>query len=189
MLRTSRRFVVLAAVGIIAIPLTVVATAYACANLMSAKLDRASATPSTQVQFMGRNFNSNSKASPVSIRWNGRRGAVLFEGRPSRNGKLSTKVTVPDNVRPGYYMVLATQIGPNGKPAAGSPARAVLKVVRSKGSSNSSVVAAPVTPGGPAGPSAPLAIGLGLSGLLLVGSLTAMAVRRRRVPTGLSSTA
>lgn len=188
MLRTSRRFAVLAAVGLIAIPLTVVATAYACANLMSAKLDRASATPSTQVQFMGRNFNSNPKASPVSIRWNGRRGAVLFEGRPSRNGKLSTKFTVP-NAKPGYYMVLATQIGPNGKPAAGSPARAVLKVVRSKGSSNSSVVAAPVTPGGPAGPSAPLAIGLGLSGLLLVGSLTTLAVRRRRMPTGLSSAA
>lgn len=171
-----------------AIPLTVVATAYACANLMSAKLNRAAASPTTQVQFMGRNFNSNAAASAVSIRWNGRNGKVLFAGRPSRDGKLSTKFTVPE-AKPGYYMVLATQIGPNGKPAAGSPARAVLRVVRSTGSANSSVVAAPVTPGGPAGPSAPLAIGLGLSGILLVGSLATVAVRRRRMPTGLSSTA
>lgn len=188
MLRTSRRFAVLAAIGIIGVPLTIAATAFACANLMSAKLNRASASPSSQVQFMGRNFNSNAAASPVSIRWNGRRGAVLFEGRPARSGKLSTKFRVP-NVRPGYYMVIATQDGPNGRPAAGSPARAVLKVVRSRGSSNSSVVAAPVTPGGPAGPTAPLAIGLGLSALLLAGGLATVAVRRRRMPDGLSSTA
>lgn len=188
MLRTSRRLAVLGAVGIIAVPLTVAATAFACANLMSAKLDRAAASPSTQVQFMGRNFNSRAGASPVAIRWNGRNGKVLFEGQPSRSGKLSTKFTVP-TAKPGYYMVLATQIGPNGKPAAGSPARAVLKVVRSTGSSNSSVAAAPVTPGGPAGPQAPLAIGLGLSAIMLVGGLATMAVRRRRIPAGLSSTA
>lgn len=186
MLRTSRRFAVLAAVGITAVPLVVVATAFACANLVSAKLDRASASPGTQVQFMARNLNSNPAASDVSIRWNNRNGAVLFTGRPDRSGKLSTKITVP-NVRPGYYIVMATQIGPNGKPAAGSPGRAVVKVVR-KSASSSSVVAAPVTSGGPAAPP-PLAIGLGLSAFMLVGGLTAMAVRRRRTPAGVSSTA
>lgn len=185
MLRTSRRFAVLAAVGIAAVPLVVVATAFACANLVSAKLDRASASPGTQVQFMARNLNSREGASPAIIRWNSRNGAVLFTGRPDR-GKLSTKITVP-NVRPGYYIVMVTQIGPNGKPASGSPGRAPLKVVR-KSSSSSSVVAAPVTSGGPAA-QPPLAIGLGLSALMLVGGLTAMAVRRRRTPAGMSSTA
>lgn len=185
MFRTSRRFAVLAAVGIMGVPLTVVATAFACANLATVKLNRAAATPGTQVSFAGRNFNSNAAASPVSVRWNGRNGEVLFTGRPSSNGRMSATFTVP-NARPGHYVVVATQIGPNGRPAAGTPGRAPLRVARSAGSST---VAAPVTTGG--GPVAPqtLAIGLGLSAFMLVGGLSAMAVRRRRLPAGISSAA
>ena len=186
MSRTSRRFAVLASIGIIGIPLAIVATAFACANLASAKLNRAAASPGTTVSFMGRNFNSNAAASPVAIRWNGRAGEVLATARPARTGKVSTTFKVP-NARPGYYIIVATQTGPNGKPASGTPGRAPIRVVRS---SSSSVVVAPApTGGGTAGPQA-LPIGLGLSALMLVGGLMTLAVRRRRssVSTGLAST-
>lgn len=184
MSRTSRRFAVLASIGIIGIPLAIVATAFACANLASAKLNRAAASPGTTVSFMGRNFNSNAAASPVSIRWNGRGGEVLATARPSRTGKVSTTFRVP-NVRPGYYIVVATQTGPNGRPASGTPGRAPIRVARA--SSSSTVVVAPApTGGGTAGPQA-LPIGLGLSAFMLVGGLMTLAVRRRRT-TGLAST-
>lgn len=177
----------LAFVGMLGIPLAVVATAYACANLATVKLNRAAATPGTQVSFMGRNFNSNAAASPVTVRWNGRNGEVLFSGRPDRSGKLSATFKVPE-AKPGYYILVATQVAPNGRPAPGTPGRAPLRVARSSGSSSSSVVAAPVS-SGPAAPQAPLAIGLGLSALMLAGGAGALAARRRRIPARLSSTA
>jgi hypothetical protein len=160
-----------------------VATAFACANLASAKLNRAAASPGTQVSFMGRNFNSNAAASPVSIRWNGRSGQVLATARPDAGGKVSTTFTVP-NARPGYYVIVATQTGPNGRPASGTPGRTPLRVAGH--SASSSVVIAPVTSGGPVAPP-PLAIGLGLSALLLTAGLTTAAMRRRRSPAALSS--
>lgn len=187
MSRTRRRFAVLAAIAAVGVPLTVVAAAFACANLAVIKLNRASATPGTQVWFEGRNFNSRAGASPVTVRWNSRNGQVLFEGRPV-DGKLSGTFTVPRSSN-GYYIVVATQVAPNGRPASGTPGRAALRVrttsARSARSSRSSrsVVAAPVTPpGGPGGPPAAQIVGLGLSGLLLAGGLTALAVRRRRTP-------
>ena len=183
MSRTSRRFAVLASIGIIGIPLAVVATAFACANLASAKLNRAAASPGATVSFMGRNFNSNAAASPVSIRWNGRGGQVLATARPASTGKVSTTFTVP-NVKSGYYVIVATQTGPNGRPASGTPGRAPLRVTARRSSSTVVVAPAP-TGGGTAGPQA-LPVGLGLSAFMLVGGLMTLAVRRRR--TGLAST-
>lgn len=185
MSRTNRRFAVLASIGIIGIPLAIVATAFACANLASAKLSRAAASPGTTVSFIGRNFNSNAAASPVSIRWNGRAGQVLATARPSSTGKVSTTFTVP-NVKPGYYIIVATQTGPNGRPASGTPGRAPLRVAVRRGSSTVVVAPAP-TGGGTAGPQA-LPVGLGLSAFMLVGGLMTLAVRRRRsVSTGLAA--
>jgi hypothetical protein len=184
--RTSRRFAVLASIGIIGIPLAIVATAFACANLASAKLNKAAASPGSTVSFMGRNFNSNAAASPVSIRWNGRAGQVLATARPASTGKVSTTFVVP-NVKPGYYIVVATQTGPNGRPASGTPGRAPLRVGRARSSSTVVVAPAP-TGGGTAGPQA-LPVGLGLSAFMLVGGLMTLAVRRRRSgSTGLAST-
>ena len=185
MSRTSRRFAVLASIGIIGVPLAIVATAFACANLASAKLSRAAASPGTTVSFMGRNFNSNAAASPVSIRWNGRAGQVLATARPASTGKVSTTFTVP-NVKAGYYIVVATQTGPNGRPASGTPGRAPLRVAARRSSSSTVVVAPAPTGGGTAGPQA-LPVGLGLSAFMLVGGLMTLAVRRRRT-TGLAST-
>src|SRR5690349_16358593 len=96
-----RRVAVLAILGILGVPLAIVATAFACANLATVKLNRAGATPGTQVSFVGRNFNTSPQASPVQVHWNGRSGQVLFEGRPVNN-KVRGTFTVP-NARPGYY--------------------------------------------------------------------------------------
>jgi hypothetical protein len=177
---TRRRFAVLAAVGLVGAPLAVVATAFACANLATVKLSRAAATPGSQVSFVGRNFNSNAAASAVSLRWNGRAGEVLLQTRPSTDGKIRGTFTVP-SAKPGYYVVVATQTGPNGRIASGTPGRAPLRVAASR--SSRSTVAGPVTFGsdGPAAPQG-LAIGLGTSALMLLGGLGALAVRRRRLP-------
>lgn len=181
---TRRRLAVLATVGVVGAPLAVVATAFACANLATLKLDRAGATTGTQVSFVGRNFNSNAAASPVAVRWNSRSGQVLFQGRPVA-GKLRGTFTVP-NARPGYYIVVATQTAPNGRIASGTPGRAPIKVRVSSTSSSSTVVAPVTSTGGPAAPGG-LTIGLGLSAFMLVGGLSAMALRRRRESTALAS--
>jgi hypothetical protein len=168
-----RRLAVLAGIGILGVPLAVVATAFACANLATVKLNTAGATPGTQVSFVGRNFNTSPAASAVQVRWNGRRGQVLFEGRPVAN-KLKGTFTVPQ-AAPGYYVIVATQTGPNGRIAAGTPGRAPLKV---RATSSSEVFAAPATPGEGPGGLAP-AVLAGLLTAAMFGGLGAMAARRR----------
>ncbi len=163
-------------VGAVGIPLSVVATAFACANLAALKLDHAGAQPGTKVAFTGRNFNSNAAASAVQLRWNGRNGQVLAETRAATGGKIRGIFTVP-SARPGYYILVATQTGPNGRIASGTPGRASLKI---RSASNSSVVGAPVGPGG--GPSAPQPwlIGAGLLGIsMLLAGISTVAFRRR----------
>ena len=168
---TRRKLAALATVGVIGVPLAVVATAFACANLATVKLDRAGATAGTKVSFVGRNFNTSPAASPVQVRWNGRSGKVLYEGRPIGN-KVRGTFTVPD-AAPGYYVIVATQLGPNGRIASGTPGRAPLKV---RGTSSSAAVpAAPVDGGG--GPTSLL--WTALLGATLLGGSAALVARRR----------
>lgn len=170
---TRRRTAVLMTVGIIGVPLAVVATAFACANLFSARLNTASAKPGQQVSIVVRNINTSPAASPLQVRWNGRSGAVLAEGRPVGN-KFRATFTVP-NARAGHYIVLATQTGPNGRIASGSPGRAPLKV---KTSSSEALPVASTPGGGPGGLLAPAAL-TGLLTLALFGGAGLMVARRR----------
>lgn len=182
----GRRIGVLAAVLVAAVPLAIAASAFACANLFSLKLDRAAGTPGTQVSAVGRNFNTNPAASPVQIRFNSRNGRVLWEGRPEA-GKVRGRFAIP-NARPGQYVIVATQLGPNGRPAAGSPGRAPLRVRSSSGSSGA-VPVAPWSPrgDGPAPQGAPIVTpavlgGAGVVlGLLGVGIAFVATSRRRRL--------
>lgn len=161
----------------VGVPLSVVATAFACANLAALKLDHAGATPGTQVAFKGRNFNNNAAASAVQLRWNSRTGQILGEARAGAGGKIKGIFTVPQ-ARPGWYIVVATQTGPNGRIASGTPGRAPLKI---RAAASSSVVGGTVTPdGGPAGPQ-PWLIGAGLLGIALLAGVSTIAVRRRPV--------
>lgn len=175
--RSRRKLAVLAVVGMVGVPLSVVATAFACANLAALKLDHAGATPGTQVAFKGRNFNNNAAASAVQLRWNSRSGQVLGETRAGAGGKIKGIITVP-KARPGWYIIVATQTGPNGRIASGTPGRAPLKI---RAAASSSVVGAPGTfGGGPAAPQ-PWLIGAGLLGIALLAGVGTIAVRRRPV--------
>jgi hypothetical protein len=161
------------------LPLAVVATAFACANLATLKLDRGGVAAGTEITAYGRNFNSNAAASTVTLRFNSRNGRVLWEGRPLPNGKLTGKFTAP-SVQPGQYVILATQTGVDGRPAAGTPGRAPLNI---KGGAAASAVPPPPSSGGPAMPSAPVAAGLALLMLGLAGGgIALLSAARRSAP-------
>ena len=186
----DRRHGVLAAVVVLAIPLAVAATAFACGSLATLKLNRATAPVGADVKAVGGNFNSSPRASTVQLRFNGRSGRVLWEGRPDTDGRLTGTFAAPD-ARPGYYVIVATQTGPDGRPAAGTPGRSPLRIKRAAASSKSAaaVPAAPfASPPSGDGPSAPavapvtvLAVGL-LSLGLLGGGVAVMRTGRRRRP-------
>jgi len=145
----------------VAIPLAVAATAFACANLATLTLTRTVASPGADITAYGRNYSSNAAASPVQIRFNGRAGRVLFEGRPAANGKLTGTFKAP-NVQAGRYVLVATQRGPDGRPAAGTPGRAPLRITGGRRSSEA------VPPAGPTTPTLPsLPVGIGLAALML----------------------
>jgi hypothetical protein len=188
----NRKHGVLAAVLVLAVPLAVVATAFACGSLATLKLSRAAAKPGDQIFASGGNFNSSPRASTVQLRFNSRSGAVLWEGRPNPNGRLGGSFAAPA-ARPGHYVIVATQIGPDGRPAAGTPGRAPLRIKKAAGGAQTSgsVPAAlwGSAPGG-GGPSPQTASGslvtvlaAGAVTMLLLGGGIALvsAGRRRRV--------
>lgn len=186
----DRRHGVLAAVLVLAIPLAVAATAFACGSLATLKLNRATAPVGADVKAVGGNYNSSPRASTVQLRFNGRNGEVLWEGRPNAKGRLASTFAAPD-ARPGYYVIVATQTGPDGRPAAGTPGRTPLRIKRAASRSKSSAVvpavpfASPPMGNGPSPPAvAPatvLAIGLLALGLLGGGVAVMRAGRRRRL--------
>lgn len=165
-----RKFWFLTGICAIGIPLAVVATAFACGSLATLKLNRATATSGVDVRAVGGNFNSNPRASTVQLRFNSRNGRVLWEGRPAANGKFTADFKAP-GAAAGSYVILATQTGPDGRPAAGTPGRAPLKFKKTSNSSttsdSSTAVAAWSSPqGGPPAASDGTSISLGLvSGL------------------------
>jgi hypothetical protein len=161
----------------VAIPLAIAATAFACANLATLKLSRGAVAAGGDVTAYGRNYNSNPASSPVTLRFNGRAGRVLFEGRPAANGKLTGTFKAPADVRAGRYVIVATQTGPDGRPAAGTPGRAPLRI-RAGGSAT--VVAPPAGTSTPTLPSAPAAIGLAALMLGLAGGGVALVGGARR---------
>lgn len=160
----------------VALPLAVAATAFACANLATLKLDHGGVASGSAVTAYGRNFNTNAAASTVTLRFNGRNGRVLWEGRPLPNGKLTGTFTAP-KVQAGKYVILATQTGIDGRPAAGTPGRAPLTI---KGGAASSVVAPQPSSGGPAIPSLPIGVGMTLLMLALGGGGVALVSGARR---------
>jgi hypothetical protein len=181
-----RKFWFLTGTGALALPLVVVAAAFACGSLATLKLNRATATPGAQVVAVGGNYNTSPQASPVQLRFNGRNGPVLWEGRPTRSGRITAPFVFP-RVRAGAYVILATQTGPDGRPAAGTPGRAPLRG-RAAARAETPVAAWPsARDGGPAAPqgapvSTPVLAGAALLALGLLG--TGVAVLRPRARRG-----
>ena len=187
MRQLNRKHGVLAAVAMLAIPLAIAATAFACGSLATLKLNRATARAGDQLAASGGNYNTSPRASTVQLRFNSRNGRVLWEGRPNSNGRISAAFSVPQ-ARAGYYMILTTQIGPDGRAVAGTPGRAPLRI---KGASAAKAAAAapaawaalpgdgPTAQGGPVGLMPALAIAALAFGLL-GGALAVVRTARRR---------
>jgi hypothetical protein len=158
----------LVVVAILAIPLAVASIAFACARLSTLKLNRTSGPPGAQASAIGRNYNFDARSSAVTLRFNSRRGPVLWEGRADSRGRIRGAFRIP-NARPGQYVILATQTS-EGRPVAGTPGRAPLRISGARRSSAASAATPP--PAGGAGPQAggPPALPSGLApGLLLLG--------------------
>lgn len=181
-----QRTVVLGLVAAAAIPLMIAATAFACANLAVIKLDRANAKPGDRVTALGRNFSTAKQASDVTVRFNGRNGPVLWQGRPDAKGRIRPAFTAP-RARGGNYVILATQQTAAGAPVGGTPGRAPLRIRGSK--SSSSVIAAPLASpsGGPSLPAGVPVFGAVLALLLAMsGGAVALASAARRRQAGYS---
>ena len=172
------------------IPLAIASTAWACARLSVIKLNAGQASPGAQVFGVGRNFDPPSRGStPVTIRFNSRSGAPLTQATPNAEGRISFSFRVPNAPR-GGYAILATQTTREGRPAAGTPARAPLRVRGASGSRRArrGEIVAPV--GGSAssggGPTpAPVAAG-GLA-LALSGGGVFLLLGARRGQSGLAA--
>lgn len=181
-----QRLIIVGLLATAAIPLIVAATAFACANLAVLKLNRANAKAGDPVTAVGRNFSTAKQASEVTVRFNGRNGRILWQGRPDGAGRIKPSFTTP-RARAGDYVIVATQLTASGTPVGGTPGRAPLRIRGSK--SSSSVVAAPISsPGG--GPTSPLPV-VGatlLLALALSGGAVALSSAARRRHTGLAPT-
>lgn len=132
-----RRMWVVGALAAVGAPLVVAATAFACANLSTIKLGKASGAPGTVVSVKGFNFSTRADSSAVAIRLNSRRGAVLAEKRADSRGRIQMEFRVPNGARVGNGVILATQTKANGQPVAGTPARHPFRV---RGGSSSGAV-------------------------------------------------
>ena len=181
----NRRNGVLAAVAALAVPLVIVAAAYACGSLATLKLNRATATAGAEVKATGGNYNTSPRASTIQLRFNSRNGRILWEGRPAPSGRFTATFAAPA-ARAGYYVVVATQTGPDGRPAAGTPGRAPLRMRRGSSSKSSGAAAvapfaAPSSGEGPPSQGAPVGlIGIGALALGLAGGAVLMRLGRQR---------
>ena len=137
------RWAVVVAVG--ALVAGIGASAFACANLATLSLSAGSGRPGATVTFTGASFavpraSTGLTPTPVVVHWQSQEGPVLVEATPDRYGSISAAFTVPD-VRPGTYVIVATQLTPRRAqgappeqpatlfPEPGTPARASFEVL------------------------------------------------------------
>lgn len=166
------------------------AVAYACTNLASLNLSDPGGVPGTQVTVTGSSFEpaASGATSPVVLHLNDVSGPVLATAVPDGAGNITTMFTVPEDVQPGYQVIVATQADPEGGGAAfGTPARATFQVISPEGGAAAEPPAAQnagaaVTPS-PSNVSPgllALTIGLGAAGVLLFGAGATAFLRQAR---------
>ncbi len=140
-------------------------------------------SPGSEIAITGKGYSGHGSTSNVgdtlvTITLAGRNGTRLGTAVVDGGGRIDEKITLPRNISPGWYTVMATQFDSTGTPKPGTPGRARLRVQGSR-----AAAAAPIgwsTPTPPAGfsvaPSAHDGGGLSSQTLLLVGlSLTLLA--------------
>lgn len=178
---TARQRLLVIVVGMAGMVLAASA-AFACANLVTINVSEHSATPGSTVTFRvdatrddpAPDAEQPREVSDVVVRWNGHDGQELARGR-SVNRTMSGSITIPDDVAPGRYMILANQTYTDtGVPVPGAPARTTIEVTaaqasgaavssQSTPSDTGAADAAPVAPAeearAPSQPAAPAAPG------------------------------
>jgi len=167
------------------VALAVVSTAFACARLATLYLDQKDATPGTPLDGDGRNYSSGPDASEVTIRLDSRTGRILWRGPATSTGRIQPRFLTPKTTA-GYHTLLATQTR-SGRPAAGTPGRATIRINRGAPQPGAAAPWGSVKPGGTGGASpavgelpAPVIFGGFLLALALAGSgvLTLAGARR-----------
>ncbi|HEX2047520.1 MAG TPA: hypothetical protein VHF27_07135 [Acidimicrobiales bacterium] len=109
------------------------ASGWTCASLASVDVMPNVVRPGQEVAWKGTFFIQN---EPVTLRWNALDGPVLSVATPPGpdNGLhgpwrfVDGTFTVPSDVRPGTYVVIATQNAVKGSQTWGVPARGVVQV-------------------------------------------------------------
>lgn len=163
--------------------------AWACTNLATLNLEKASGSAGESIGVTGSSFATSSSsrtAGPVEIRWDGVDGAVLASVEPDAAGNIATSATIPADATPGYHVLVATQSVTSSEgevsTAYGTPARAAFSVggvvpeAPAVASGPSSAVSSAGTSGGLVALTALLAIG----GLALFGAGVGLFVRELR---------
>lgn len=168
-------FLILAAM----VPLAVASTAYACARLATLYLNKSGGKPGTVVNGDGRNYDSSTTSSAVTIRLDRRNGRVVWQGGAGSDGRIRPSFRIP-KARAGYHTLLATQQRADGRPSLGTPGRATIKIsgrTRQGAAAAPWGAAKPEGPGGTGGASpaigslpAPVTLGGFMLALVLAGS-------------------
>ena len=137
-----------------ALPLAAVSTAWACGVLATLTFDTKVAAPGQAVTATGKNYSTSASASAVTIRLKTRTGRIIETTTADSTNRINTTFSLPSNLSPGWYVVLATQ-SINGVPKSGTPGRTTLRV---QGSGSAAAAPSPwnTTPAGPSA-SAPVA--------------------------------
>lgn len=173
----------IAAVGVVS-----AAAAFACTNLATLNLSKATGNPSDLVTVTGSSFavprasDAVQTPTPVVLHWNGADGPELATATPDSAGNISATFAIPQG-SPGYYVVVATQRDAKGVDKYGTPARASFQIlgaggqaaVQQPGTQTGSLASEPSSSGMIA-----LTVGLGALGLILFGAGFTAFVRQAR---------
>jgi hypothetical protein len=130
----GKRVWLLLGLGALAVPLAAVGLAYACTGLATVSSNPGSGAPGDTVTISGKGFTphdpSDTRTSPAEIRLDSQSGPVLATANPAggaAGGSFSAQITVPQ-VAAGDHVLMVTQVGTDGRPSYGTPARQVLTV-------------------------------------------------------------
>ena len=117
-----------------AVAVVLTAGAWACIAGPTLDVSPAQAPPGSEVGLKGVSYNKN----PVVVRFNSLDGPVVGTIQPtggtatSSDWALDGKVTIPADVKPGNYVLIATQPGADGK-LSQIPTRGLVTVISSGG--------------------------------------------------------
>ena len=161
------------------LPLGVASTAWACAALATLSMDDKIVSPGQTVTVTGNGFSdahagSTAGDSLVTLRLRTRNGKAVQENVDVTSRRINTKVTMPRDMKSGFYVMLATQTKEDGTARAGTPARFAFRI--SGAPVAQSAVASPWS-SAPSGPSSSASVA-GNGGLnsqtLLVGGILSL---------------